>query len=1161
MAGIEELKSKIESFKKRYHSRQLIVGILSFVILNSAVFLAIVGLEYQLWLGVPARTVLFFIFLLLLLVSGYLLLVKPLMILTKVKRGLSDKEAALFISNHFSEIEDRLLNTLQLSDQGQENELLIAAINKKSADFKKLSFIQAVDFKPVRKYLGVTAGVIIMFGLVSFISPSILAESPERIVNFSKVYEKAAPFTFVLENKKLDVFRGEDLEVNVRLEGNSLPEKVRVSANSENIATIPIKGSSFDYAFPNMQTSKEIQFEAAGFKSKRYQIRVNDRPDLVSMLIRVEEPNYTGGQRRTIENTGNLVIPEGSSVLWEINALATDSALFLLNEEKQNIKRIAEEVYSTENRIFNSADYQIELYNQFGRNKSELNYSIDVIEDQYPEIVTEFFPDSITYKSLILAGSISDDYGLSALRINYKKSGSKKTHFIPLEINKKAGSQSFFANWDLDSLNLEAGQSLEVSLSVFDNDGVNGAKETRSPTYILKAPSDSEISSMIAEKQDQVEDNLDNSREKAEEIADRLEEIEERLKSEQKFDWQEKKLLNEVIEDREELEKQIDQLKKEHESLNQSNNRFQKQSENVQQKNNQLQELLEELMDEETKELYEKLKELMEQNSSSDEISQQLNDLKKGERNLERDLERALELFKRLKMESALEQNLQKLDTLSQQQESASEQPDNKELQEDINEQFNEFREKMDEIEELNQELKRPEALEDFDLEERQIAKELREIAEEMEENNSEGQKDGDQNNTEQEGSEQNNSQQENAEQQNSEQENSGQENSEQNESGDPNQDQEKQEGSENQDSNRQKSSKGTQQKQKNAAQKMKSLSQKLSNMQGGMQMEMMQANLDQLRDILDNLIKLSFNQEEIMLEMREVNQSDPRFLELSQSQLKLKDDAKVIQDSLLSLASRVVQISSFVTREVGAINENIDGAIEYLKDRNRGRALSSQQFAMTSINNLALLLDDTMQQMQMSMAESMGNSSSGQKQQSQGMPDLQELQNQLGEKMNELKGSGKSGRELSEELARLAAEQEMIRRQMELLQQSQEGKPGGVGGGDDLKKAIDMMEQNEVDLVNKRLTRQLINRQKQIMTRMLEAEKAQRDQETEEEREAQQPRVISREIPPGFEKYLDLKKKEIELLKTIPLELNQFYKKEVNDYFRRLSSEDQNDR
>ena len=114
---------------------------------------------------------------------------------------------------------------------------------------------------------------------------------------------------------------------------------------------------------------------------------------------------------------------------------------------------------------------------------------------------------------------------------------------------------------------------------------------------------------------------------------------------------------------------------------------------------------------------------------------------------------------------------------------------------------------------------------------------------------------------------------------------------------------------------------------------------------------------------------------------------------------------------------------------------------------------------------------------------------------------------------------------------------------------------------GDDLQRAINQMEQNEIDLVNKRLTQQLMNRQKSIETRLLEAEKAQREQEMEEEREAEAPSIFSREIPPRFEEYLKMKQKEIELLKTIPAELNPFYKKEVNDYFRRISSENENDR
>ncbi|WP_424962669.1 hypothetical protein [Ekhidna sp.] len=1129
MSELKQIKEKLESFKRRYYTRQLVVGILGFLIINGAFFLGISSLEHQFWLGVTGRSVLFLGLVICAVSSGYYFIAQPILNILHVKKGLSDEQAASEIQRHFPEIEDKLLNTLQLGHNA-DNALVAAAIDKKSAEFNRLSFIQAVDFSPVKKYGLILLLLIIGFTFISFINPAIITDSPKRIVNFKKEFQPNAPFRFHLDEEILQAFRGEDYIFSVKIEGDQIPEYATLIIDDKRQnRQLKLTNNQIQYDFPKIQSNTQIQVEAAGFRSQVFNIEVKDRPDLVSMLIRVSEPAYTGGKRRTIENTGNLTLLEGSSVLWEIKTLATDSARFTINEEKALITHTTTSDFSVEKRIFKAGGYSIDLFNEYGQNVSELGYSIDVIKDEYPEIAAQFFPDSVLYRSITLAGSISDDYGFSGLYINYQKGESEKRYQIPIEINNTTGSQSFFAHWNLDSLGLKAGESLEVYLSVLDNDGVRGPKEARSRSFILKSPSEDEISALISKKQDNVENQLDSSEKKAEEIAERLEEIEERLKSEQKFDWQEKKLLDDVIEDREKLNEQIDELKKKHEDLLKSNQKFQKQSPQLQEKNEKMQELLNQLMDEETKELYEKLKELMRENAQSDQITEQINELKKSEQNLERDLERALELFKRLKMESALEQNLQKLDTLSQQQKKAANDPTDTEAQKDINEEFEEFRKKMDEVQEMNQELKRPEAMEDFELEERQIAKELREIEEQM--------------NEESEQSEKQNNERENGD-------SSEQGDEQQSNSGDPNQKQQKQN-----------SSKNIQQKQKNAAQKMKSLSQKLSNMQGGMQMEMMQANLDQLRDILDNLVKLSFNQEEIMTEMREVNQSDPRFLELSQNQLKLKDDAKVIQDSLLSLASKVVQISSYVTREVGAINENIDEAIDYLKDRNRNRALSSQQFAMTSINNLALLLDDTMQQMQMAMSEAMGNSSSGDKKQPQGMPDLQELQNQLGEKMNELKGSGKSGRELSEELARLAAEQEMIRRQMEMLKEVQDGKPGGGAGSDDLKRAIDMMEQNEVDLVNKRLTQQLINRQKQIMTRMLEAEKAQRDQEMDEERESQQPSVISREIPPGFEKYLELKKKEIELLKTIPLELNQFYKKEVNDYFRRLSSEEENDR
>ena len=1097
--------------------KQFLVGSLLFLIVGTSLFLLINSLEYQLWMGTTARFIVFFLSLLIITSLFIWLVGVPVGRLFKLQKGLSDEEAANEISKSFPEIEDKLLNTLQLAKlSGSDNLLLTAAIDKKVLDFRNISFIHAVDFSLGKKYGVILGSILMCLVLVSFINPAIIRDSTNRIVNFSQEFTPDAPFSFQV-NDELKSFKGEDFTLLVEIAGSSLPEKVNlISTAGQKLRLEKTSKASFQYVFQKIQKSIRFQLEGAGFYSSSLEIIVNERPDLIAMNIQVKNPEYTGGERKLINNSGSLTVLEGSSVKWEISALSTDSLRFTLNGKKAEYSRVLENAFQVDQRIFESLAYQIELYNQFGKNSSEISYSIAVIKDEKPTINVEYFPDSIGYRYVTIAGNIIDDHGFSDLRLNYKKEGGSLKN-IPLELSPNVKKQSFYANWNVDSLSLQPGERLEFFVSVSDNDGINGAKTSRSRTFIMEIPDQKEIEKIIDKKSEVVENQVGKSKVEIENINERLEEIEQKLKAEQKFDWQERKQLNDIVGDRDKLKEQIQELQKQHKELQKANEQFSKRSEQIKQRNEKLQTLLDQLLDEETKELYEQLKELLRnKNASSEQVRQQIQNLQKNEKNLERELDRALELFKRLKMESALEQNLQKLDTLSQRQKDLTDQQNIQAKQKDIQEEFEEFREKMDEVEELNQNLKRPEALQDFELEERQIAKELREIQEQLE-----IQKPSDQ------GSEK---------KQDAQNEQNG-----------------------NRENQRHKNRQQIQKKQENASQKMKQLSQQLSNMQSVMQMEIMQANLDQLRDILDNLVKLSFNQEKLMIEFRSVNQTNPRFLELSQAQLKLKDDAKVIKDSLLALAKRVVQISSFITREVSSIDENIDGALDYLKGRNKGKALSSQQFAMTSINNLALLLDDTMQQMQMTMSEAMGNPSQGQKQQ-KGMPDLQKMQQQLGERINKLNGSGKQGRELSEELAKLAAEQELIRMQLEQVKQAEDGKPGGGNGGDNLQRTIDQMEQNETDLVNKKITQQLINRQQSIMTKMLEAEKAQREQKTEEEREAESPSVFSREIPPQFEEYLKTKQKEIELLKTIPLGLNPFYKKEVSDYFRRISSNEDND-
>jgi hypothetical protein len=56
-----------------------------------------------------------------------------------------------------------------------------------------------------------------------------------------------------------------------------------------------------------------------------------------------------------------------------------------------------------------------------------------------------------------------------------------------------------------------------------------------------------------------------------------------------------------------------------------------------------------------------------------------------------------------------------------------------------------------------------------------------------------------------------------------------------------------------------------------------------------------------------------------------------------------------------------------------------------------------------------------------------------------------------------------------------------------------------------------------------------------------------------DEERKGESAKDYEKEIPRAIEEYLRLKEKEVELLKTVPPKLYPFYKKEVNEYFKRL--------
>ena len=188
---MEDSKSiflKLEAFIKKYYTNELIRGLLFFIGLGLIYFLFTLFIEYFLWLKPIGRTILFALFV---LVEGFLLIrfvAFPLFKLFKLQKGINFEEASSIIGTHFTEVSDKLINFLQLSENNNQDnsELLLASIEQKAKLLSPIPFSNAINFNVNKRYLPL-AILPILFFLFFYVSgnSSIISQSFDRAVSYT----------------------------------------------------------------------------------------------------------------------------------------------------------------------------------------------------------------------------------------------------------------------------------------------------------------------------------------------------------------------------------------------------------------------------------------------------------------------------------------------------------------------------------------------------------------------------------------------------------------------------------------------------------------------------------------------------------------------------------------------------------------------------------------------------------------------------------------------------------------------------------------------------------------------------------------------------------------------------------------------------------------
>jgi len=1088
------LIEKLEEFISKYYKNLLLKGAIYFVTVFLLFILGFSFLEYFGQFSTTIRLVLFWSF-----VSGngvifWLWIIKPLFALSRLGQTLSYYQAAQIIGKHFSSVEDRLVNLLQLQDlSDNQNDLIEASIQQKINQLNPIPFSQAIAFSSNKKYLKYTLLPLLVL-LLLFVSGNkkVVIDSSSRILSYNTEFVPVAPFNVIIENPDLNVIKGQDFKLQIRYEGDEIPKNCLIIVNQNSHQMKVEKKGRFSYLFKNPQQSTPFNFIANGFPSKTFELSVLAKPLVSRFVTQLIYPKYTNKKAEELVNTGNLNIPTGTTVNWTFFTKDSEK-VFLRFQELEACTNQGNGVFKYNKQIFINEEYQLITKNEalFG---DSINFQLQIIPDGYPTIKIEEKSDSSQSMLHYFEGFLEDDYGLQKLVFHYQiLSDTSQWESLNIAINTSSTTHRFSQQYDFKKLGLKLGQGMNYYFEIWDNDGINGSKSSKSNMLSFKMASLKELEEISQENSQKLKQDIDEAKNLATQLQKDLEKLQKQLLKEKNLSWDDRQKTQELLDKQERLKEKVNHIKEQQKQNTREKNQFHTPNEELLKKQQEIDRLFENIMDQEMQEMMQELNEMMD-DLKKENLQEMLESMQQNDQDIEKELDRTLELFKQMEVEQKLEKSIDDLQRLAQKQNDLSEKTKNKteqdevllKEQEQLKSEFEEIQKDMQKARDLNKELEHKKDIPDTKTAEEEIQNEMQKSTQKLE----------------------------------------------------------------------QKMKNQAAKNQQNAAEKMEEMSQ---NLQSSMQMaeaEQTAEDMQVLRQILENLITLSFNQEDILKTIPNININSPLFLDYLQLQKRLQSDAQIIEDSLFALSKRQPKIESIVNTEINAMNLNMSKALIEMAERRTMQASEKQQLSMISANNLALLLSEALEQMQRDMANMQSKPSNKMcnKPKSTGgqsMKQMKEMQKQVKEQMKKMLEGKKDSKEGKSKkgIAELAAKQEMIRKRMGQIREELSGNKNAKNNIDQLLK---QMEENEVDIINNNITKESLKRQESILSRLLEAEKAQIEREKDSRRESNEwIDNLSKRLNQNFEEYQKEKEKQEELLRTMPPSFTPFYKNKVKNYFR----------
>ena len=1085
----------LEKFAKKFYLNNLIKGLFWFILFSVSLLFVLSTIENLFWLNSTFRLILLILLIISLTIFFSYYIALPVLRYFGLLREKSYKDFALLLGN-YSNTDDKILSALELFELNElnKNELLLNELSRRSNELSKINIKNFFNIKEYYKWIIGNISILAIFFTLSFTFPKQFINPLVRISNYNKIFPKDYGFRVNILNTNFYTESGKSFVLNFEITGEKIPKNIYILSNGNQFIPKKTLNNRYEYIFDNISENTIFQIIAEDWISDKYEIKVYNKPTIYRLVANIIYPNYTKINNEQFVNIFSYSVPRGTKIMFSFNVKDADS-LIIVNGDKLN-------KYSVKNKL----DYQIQIL----KNESiqiitksiqsplqdTTNIYITEIPDAYPQILVQVQKDTFSIMHYYVSGSISDDYGFTKLLAIYKLTRKDSTinGKIPINISNNDLIQNFNFDVDFSFLNLQPDDIIHFYLEIYDNDAIAGPKATKSREYEIKIPTKEEIQIEQSKQLQAANSKFSNIQKELNDIKNELKQLENQWKLERKFNYEQKQKWENLIKKQNDI---INELQ----NLEQNLQLSPSYDENLEiyEKIQQIDELIKSINLDELNEYLENLQKLMENNELK---SEDIEEFKSQNEELNKMLDRQIDLLKRLDIEKNLRETFDEFKDLSKQFDELSKKQDLDELtkQNELKQMLEKQFEKYDSLLKENEKLSEPFNMENIESEEQTINNEVQQAEQNLQKNNQ----------------------------------------------------------------------KKANENQKNTSQQLNDLANKLEqNLEKQLQEETAE-DATALRQLLKNVLLASFEQENLIKNLYMQNPRLSNYQDYVRKQYELQEVMKRTKDSLYMIGKRQPMVSNFIFDEINKVEKESKKVINNLNNWTFGPAAINQQNLMTSLNNLALFLSDVLQQMEQQNSMSQMNSDGAMKcnnpkntgnssNSKPSMKTLKQLQQDLNKQMEalqkEMQNGKKQGKEISEALAKMAAQQEAIRRAMQQMKE-QMSKEGNLKNASFVQQMIEDMEKTEKDLYNKNLTYETIKRQKQIEIRMLEAEKAEQQQETDNLRKSETAKNdYNSNLIKNFQ-YNVIKNNNFESMNRNNLNFNLYYRKKIQEYFNNVNYE-----